>query len=99
MSAPPEMRAQDIPSIGRGWNLPVRPQSIAGRLEFNTPKLPDYGNGFRLARLFGEQGPALKVSSSMPDTTYNSLRTAGGRHLGALSDNLAEAFVYLQKRW
>ncbi len=58
------------------------------------------GNGLRLARLFGDQGVAIKVSKSMPDSTYNSLLAgSGGQANGLERDELSQAFVYAQKRW
>ena len=65
------------------------------------PKVIDRSDGVRLARLFGDQGVAVKVSYTMPESTYQSLRARGGRyHAGAVNSNeLTQAYMFVQKRW
>jgi hypothetical protein len=70
-------------------------------LRMHFPKIVDRSDGLRLARLFGEQGLAVKVSYNMPESTYQSLRARGGQyHSGAVNTNeLTQAYMFVQKRW
>ena len=51
-------------------------------------------------RLFSDQGVAIKISNSMPESTYYSLLAGSGGRAGDLGgDDLNQAFVFAQKRW
>jgi hypothetical protein len=57
----------------------------------------DY-EGMNLARPFGKAGPALQVTSSLPDSVARSLRDGGDSQIGAFG-NGPDAYLFFQKRW
>jgi hypothetical protein len=57
------------------------------------------GDGLHLSRPFGTQGPALKLSSSVPSDVERSLLAGGDHRIGTLSSDYPDAYLFLQKRW
>ncbi len=100
LARPPALAGSEAAVSDWGLITAILNQDIVGRLKFTVYRPADNGDGFRLVRLFGENGPSLRASASMPEVTYSSLRAGGGRRIGALTSNdLAEAFLFVQKRW
>jgi hypothetical protein len=101
LSIPPSMAEAEIQSAVSSRENQLSGFNLVNLLRSYYPKeIPDRGNGLRLARLFGEQGIAIKVSNSMPDSTYYSLLAGSGGQVGELAGNdLTQAFVFAQKRW
>jgi len=58
----------------------------------------DEGEGFNLAHPLGKAGPALQLTSSMPDSVHRSLRAGGDTGVGSLRGD-TDAYLFLQKRW
>ena len=58
----------------------------------------DDGEGLYLAQLFGNTGPTLQVTSTMPGSVMRSLRGGGDSQIGAVGSS-PNAFLFLQKRW
>lgn len=55
-------------------------------------------DGVSFSRPFGERGPELRLSPSMPSATARCLNDATGLN-GVRADDPVEAFVILQQRW
>lgn len=58
-----------------------------------------FGPGLNVARPFGDRGPAVTFSTSVPKETRDSLRAGGGSDTGGWKINQANAYLFLQKRW
>ncbi len=100
----------EAPSLGRGvrnwigtfqrdwlgsiWHLSLFDAKSAAR-----PTRPDSQDGFRFSRPFGERGPDLRLSPSMPTDTSKCLNAATGIDGAPINEDRVEAFVILQHRW
>jgi hypothetical protein len=58
-----------------------------------------FGSGLNVARPFGDRGPAVTFSTSVPKETRDSLRAGGGSGTTGWKINQANAYLFLQKRW
>lgn len=56
-------------------------------------------DGFRFSRMFGERGPELRLSPSMPTDTSNCLHAVVGTDGAAPVEDPVEGFVILRYRW
>jgi len=56
------------------------------------------GDGLRIAHPFGDHGPALKFSTSVPGHVMRSLRAGGDSQIGSLSES-PNGYFFLQRRW
>lgn len=101
LAMPPSMADAEVQSTVSSQDNPSSGFNLVNLLQsYYAKKIPDHGNGLKLARLFGEQGIAIKVSISMPEVTYYSLRAGSSEPVGDLGENdLTQAFVFAQKRW
>lgn len=101
LSMPPSMVEAEFQSTVSSQENPSSGFNLINLLQsYYAKKIPDHGNGLRLTRIFGEQGVAIKVSISMPEATYYSLRAGSSGQAGDLGENdMTQAFVFAQKRW
>ena len=83
---------QWLPSL---WSL-----DLTAKLKSWKPRITveECDDGLRLSRPFGSRGPALQLSTSIPEHAATSLR-AGGDSLVGVSDDSPDAYLFLQKRW
>jgi hypothetical protein len=55
-------------------------------------------DGISVARPFGQGGPGLHFSASLPERVQRSLRDGGDNRIGAIGGD-PDAYVFLQKHW
>lgn len=74
---------------------------LANRLKNWKPKIEvaTCDDGLNLSRPFGIRGPALQISTSVPEHAEYSLRASGDSQVGALVSDRPDAYLFLQKRW
>ena len=77
------------------WGL-----DLAGKLKSWKPKITaaESGDGVQLSRPFGTRGPAVQLSTSIPERASSSLRAGGDSQVG-LANDIPDAYIFLQKRW
>jgi hypothetical protein len=85
---------------GEQWRQSSWGQDLAGKLKAwrRQATSQDDAEGFNVARPFGQSGPTIQCSSSLPDSVRYSLRTAGDNQAGTVGTD-TDIFVFLQKRW
>ena len=88
----PNMSQQWLRSM-RDLDLATRPQNWKPSIRVDTD-----GEGVNLSRPFGDRGPTLRLSTSMPEPGHNSLDGGAGRR-DAGGGDLPEAYLYFFKRW
>lgn len=86
-------------SFKRDWLKPVWHLPLFESRTEPRKLVDDDEDGFRLTRPFGEHGPELRLSTSMPSDTEHCLHTAAGFDSSAVSGDMVEGFVILQHRW
>ncbi len=83
------------------WLRSVRGLDLASKLQNWKPKIhvDTDGEGVKLSHPFGNHGPALRLSASLPEQTHDSLRAGGDNQVGSIGGDLPDAYLFLQKRW
>jgi len=86
--------------ISGDWLHAIGGLDLATRLKNWKPKIEvdNGGEGLRVSHPFGDHGPALKFSTSIPKQVKRSLRAGGDSQIGSLNDN-PDAYLFLQRRW
>ncbi|MEE9342127.1 MAG: hypothetical protein V3V12_00675 [Gammaproteobacteria bacterium] len=56
-------------------------------------------DGLFLMSPFGDEGPVVRISLSMPSETARCMRRAGAGSIGAIGDDFQEAYLIVRKRW
>lgn len=90
----------DQATASEGWWQSIWGLDLAGKLKDWRPEISaqETAEGFKLARPFGNTGPSLQLTSSLPDSVQRSLRDGGDNRIGAIGGD-TDAYIFLQKRW
>jgi hypothetical protein len=86
-------------SLPRQWLNSLTDLDLANRIKNWKPRIDTDGSGVMVGQLFGRQGPALRVSASVPGEVSDSLRAGGDDRIGVLNTDSPDAYIFLQKRW
>jgi hypothetical protein len=92
--------ASHEPDAPERWIRSVGSLDLATKLQNWKPRIrvDSDGEGVNLSRPFGDRGPALRLSTSMPEPSQNNRDVGAGR----FDDNggdLPDAYLYFFKRW
>jgi N-acetylmuramoyl-L-alanine amidase len=96
-AAPKEPSPRPVPEQ---WLRSVWTPDLSTKLQNWKPRIrvDSDEEGVNLTRLFGNHGPALRMSTSMPDPGHNGI-DGGASRTDASGSDLPEAYLYLFKRW
>jgi len=94
--APSQQRSWPEQWLRSVWSI-----DLAGRIRSWKPRIRDDsdGEGVKLSYPFGNHGPALRVSTSIPERARLSLRAGGDNRVGSPSTDVPAPYLFLQKRW
>jgi len=83
------------------WLRSVWGLDLAGKLRSWKPRIrvDSDGEGVNLSHPFGNHGPALRLSTSIPEPVQLSLRAGGGDRNGSAGSDAPGPYLFLQKRW
>lgn len=88
-------------SVPEQWLRAVWGLDLAGKLRSWKPRtrVDSDGEGVRLSHPFGNHGPALRLSTSIPERAQLSLRAGGDNRVGSLGSDAPGPYLFLHKRW
>lgn len=88
-------------SLPEQWLRAVWSVDLAGKLRNWKPKIrvDSDGEGIKLSHPFGNHGPALRLSTSIPERAQLSLRAGGDNRVGSLGGDDPAPYLFLHKRW
>jgi len=83
------------------WLRAVWSLDLAARINSWKPRIrvDSDGEGLRLSHPFGNHGPALCLSTSIPERAQLSLRAGGDNQVGSSDTDAPGPYLFLQKRW
>lgn len=78
------------------WSL-----DLAAKISNWKPKIrvDSDGEGVNLSRPFGTHGPAVRLSTSIPERAQLSLRAGGDNRVGSAGVDAPGPYLFLHKRW
>lgn len=87
-------------SLPEQWLRAVTGIDLAGKLKNWKPRIrvDSDGEGIKLSRPFGNRGPALRLSTSIPERAQLSLRAGGDNRVGSLGE-APGPYLFLHKPW
>jgi hypothetical protein len=88
-------------SFPERWFYSLWDLDLADKLKSWKPKVEVAvcEDGLNLSRPFGNHGPVLQLSTSVPERAEYSLRAGGDSRVGVLGSDRPDAYLFLQKRW
>ena len=100
-SALPGKAASQHRSSTEQWLRSVWTLDLAGKIKQWKPRIrvDSDGEGLRLSHPFGNHGPALRLSTSLPERAQLSLRAGGDNQVGNSDIDAPGPYLFLQKRW
>lgn len=83
-----------------GWWQSMWGLDLARKLKDWRPRITPAvdAEGYNLAHPFGRKGPALQISSALPDSVRRSIRAGGDNGIGSINGD-TDAYLFFQKRW
>jgi hypothetical protein len=83
------------------WLRAVWSLDLAAKINNWKPRVrvDSDGEGLRLSHPFGNHGPALRLSTSIPERAQLSLRAGGDNQVGNSAADEPGPYLFLQKRW
>jgi len=72
---------------------------LAGKISNWKQQQLSPGEGWKLARPFGNRGPMLRIWDTLPGAAESGLRAGQGVGDAQLIDERPDVFLFLQKRW
>ena len=100
-SAVPGKAAFQQRSWTEQWLRTVWSLDLAAKINNWKPRVrvDSDGEGLRLSHPFGNHGPALRLSTSIPERAQLSLRAGGDNRVGSSDTDVPGPYLFLQKRW
>jgi hypothetical protein len=100
-SAVPSKSDSDQRSWTEQWLRSLWSLDLAGKIKNWKPKVSvdSDGEGVKLSHPFGNHGPALRLSTSIPERAQLSLRAGGDNRVGSFGADVPAPYLFLQKRW
>ena len=83
------------------WLRAVWSLDLAAKINNWKPRVrvDSDGEGLRLSHPFGNHGPALRLSTALPERAQFSLRAGGDNRVGSFDTDAPGPYLFLQKRW
>jgi hypothetical protein len=100
-SAVPDKAGSQQRSWTEQWLRSVWGLDLAAKIKNWKPRVrvDSDGEGLRLSHPFGNHGPALRLSTSIPERAQLSLRAGGDNQVGNSGADEPGPYLFLQKRW
>ena len=100
-SAAPGKAGSQHRSWTEQWLRSVWSLDLADKIKNWKPRVrvDSDGEGVRLSHPFGNHGPALRLSTSIPERARLSLRAGGDNQVGSSGADAPGPYLFLQKRW